>query len=390
MKPGESALVGSPPYPVDDPFGWFEPFPVPGTPHADPGVAIAPDAVRQMLLEARVDACGLQPTRTASTIESYIGSVRTLFRQAGASTDLEADERLTVTIGWFGDQHGSWRKSVVRHHRAALLWAVGSLVEAGLADRGDLRRWLSDLQRKPNPCSPQAPPRTSARKRMTFTRDEYEELIQHLVRRRSETSWLLAGLIGYGQHFGLRPAEFWHAFVRRHQLVVRCAKATNGRALGTERAYDLHGFDPQLRRGLVMFLRRLRRAAAAASSRPAFQDRLAKALTRACHACGIKPISLYTLRHQAIANAKLFLDRIEVAAFAGHASPRTASRNYARRKSGWGVPLLCRPADDSVGAIRDRSCRGRVGAGPSEDTAPLASGDQSEDDDLTPIGLRRG
>jgi hypothetical protein len=363
---------------------------MPGTPSADPGAAIAPDAVRQMLTDVHVDACGLKPSRTASTIDSYIKSVRTLFRQAGASTDLEADERLTVTIGWFGEQHGSWRRSVVRHHRAALLWAVGSLFEAGLADRSHLRRWLSDLQCKPNPRSPQAPPRTSARKRMTFRRDEHEALTQHLLRRRSETSWLLAGLIGYGQHFGLRPAEFWHAFVRRHRLVVRCAKATNGRALGTERAYDLHGFDPLLRRGLMMFLFRLRRAAAAASSRTAFQERLAKALARACRACGIEPISLYTLRHQAIANAKLFLDRIEVAAFAGHASPRTASRNYARRKSGWGIPLLCRPADDSVRAVRDRSRRGRVGAGPAEDTAPLASGDPSDDDDLTPIGPGRG
>ena len=76
---------------------------------------------------------------------------------------------------------------------------------------------------------------------------------------------------------------------------------------------------------------------------------------------GIKPgdqewVTLYSTRHQAIANAKRAgITETEIAALFGHGSSRTAFRHYARASKGTkGMPFNCRAAPESIAAVRNQ------------------------------------
>jgi integrase len=288
------------------------------------------------------------------------------------------------TIIWCSQQCGRWRSATFRRYRAALLWAVERLAEAGRLDLAEVKRCLDALKCAPDPRPARAAPQTSARKRHGVTLNEIEILVGALSNARTETHRLLRGLLVYGVHFGLRPTEFVHATVRDRQLLVRCAKATNGRAVGASRALLLNGFGPRELRTLAAFFVLLRKAAAAAPSCSAFFDRLRQALRRLCLAHDIEPICLYTLRHQGIANAKVHLGRRALAAYAGHASQQTASRGYARARAGWRTELRCGPDPDTVIAVRPLPQRRFGGAEASPEPSPLA---RAFTDEPPPLGL---
>ena len=342
---------------VDTPFERLEPFPIPPCDQRRSRTTATVPTVEMLLHERRLDASGQLPTRTASTCGTYAQTVRDLVRQADPPLDLETAERLSWTIEWAAAQDGSWRANTIQVYWAALLWAVERLARSGVLDLSDVHRLLDALERRPALRPAVADPRTSARKRKSVHLAELRTLIVALGRPRSETKQILFGLLLYGPGLGLRPIEFRWATVQGDRLLVRCAKNTNGRAVAETRTIELLRFDARALRGLVDFLGDFQKAAAAASSWTAFTERLTRALHRLCRTSGIDPISLYTLRHQAIANAKVHLSRKELAAFAGHASQRTARRGYPSAGSGWGTPLACGPDPASIAAVRPLPAR---------------------------------
>lgn len=351
---------------MDDDFDCFTPMPVPSNGSGWSGrslpTGMAPtasrmhpavqDTVEGLIAARRRDVTGISPTRTPGTLLHYRKTVASLVRQAGTPMDLETVDRLAWTIAWYSTEGGRWSPAVIRHHRACLLSAIEGLAASLDLDIAIVRHLLNVLETRPSPRSASASPRTSARKRMGISKEEFARLFNSLAGGKTETAQLLAFLVGYGVKLGLRPCEFRHAFVKGHQLVVRCAKQTNGRGLGRLRFLDLVGFDDQSVAVLRRFLVRFKCDARKASSWDAFFERLSKALTRACRDLQIPPIAPYTLRHQAIANAKIDFSRAEVAAFAGHLSQQSASRSYARRSGGWRIKPVCRPAPNSIACVK--------------------------------------
>jgi hypothetical protein len=81
---------------------------------------------------------------------------------------------------------------------------------------------------------------------------------------------------------------------------------------------------------------------------------LAERLARICRRLRLVRISLYSLRHAAIATWKRAkLSRIEIAALAGHISIMTASRYYAPSKHGWDPETVCVKADpQTISVVR--------------------------------------
>jgi hypothetical protein len=86
-------------------------------------------------------------------------------------------------------------------------------------------------------------------------------------------------------------------------------------------------------------------------------DILAERLARICRRLRLVRISLYGLRHAAIATWKRAkLSRIEIAAMAGHISIKTASRHYAPSKHGWDPRIVCIKADSqTISVVRQYS-----------------------------------
>jgi hypothetical protein len=303
-----------------------------------------------------LDACALAPTRTPATIAQYRKAAAQLIRRSDPDVDGDDVYRLAHAVGWFASRHGVWVKTTIRHHRAALRQAIDDLDAAvGLEPKvvEDLIERLSGAA--PTPKDRRAPKLASARKRRSFRQDERRRLVIALSGKRTATARLLVGLLFFGPKLGLRPIEWRDAVLRGGSLFIRCAKNTNGRGLAPFRVLTLSGFDQRALAALDEFLADFKREAARARYWQRFHERLAKALTRACAEIGVKKIALYTLRHCALATAKRAMSPQEVAAFAGHASVRTAQQSYAKRRHGWRLAKVpARPAVEMVAKVRVR------------------------------------
>ena len=209
-------------------------------------------------------------------------------------------------------------------------------------------------------------PKTSAKKRRKVSVRELDKLMQHLAASKSRDDHLVAGMIGHGIALFLRPSEFLKARVEGTMVVVVNAKATNGRGNGVERSRDFSEYDARALANLDGLLRILAEKAKAEEPRKLI-DRLGKRLTRACKKVGIKPITLYTIRHAGMATAKRWMTAREVAASAGHAAERTASSHYAKARSGLkGLKLGGLPTKESLSRVRSANT-----SRPAPDPDPL-------------------
>jgi hypothetical protein len=247
-------------------------------------------------------------------------------------------ETIVDVVHWFCSKSGCWSLSTIRQYRAALTFTIG-LLRLPRAVREHL---ATRLAHGPEP-RPQGPRRTSARKRKS-------------LRATRDSSWpddkLIHGFLAFGPAIFLRPREYLASRVEGNLLITRNAKATNGRGNGTERGRELDMGPRDIAR-LVAFLEDLADAVRAAGSTGRLMGRLSARLARICKAQGIARTSLYTLRHVGMATAKSWMSPLEVAAAAGHASTRTASSHYAKKRRGWGIRLGGLPTATSLAAVRE-------------------------------------
>ncbi len=189
------------------------------------------------------------------------------------------------------------------------------------------------------------------------------------VRSRSRWSqataiWLTAGLL-----CGLRPSEWERTYLheiedkkalygRRAWLFVICAKATNGRGFATSRTIDLSTFDDESLasvKDMVNLAATWRRAGTFRENQNTCAQLLANGV-RWLWPRRKMTISLYSARHQAIANWKAAgLSRVEIAVLAGHASIMTAAEKYGRKSSGWsGVKAIPSAVQEELTIAHER------------------------------------
>jgi hypothetical protein len=112
-----------------------------------------------------------------------------------------------------------------------------------------------------------------------------------------------------------------------------------------------------------MLLVRLKARAAEIGFKRLWQ-RMASLIARACKRIKIARVSLYTSRHQGMANAKAWMSDEQVAAAAGHKTTRTAALHYAKRRSGWGdkIRQVCPPHDADVARVISVDQKARMDA----------------------------
>ncbi len=309
---------------------------------------------------AQVDACGVVPTRTSDTVMQYHEHYKRLLKLSGAPSNYDEASRLEWTIRWFSSRNGQWAPATIRTYRAALACFAEPYTAGVDSDGGRSARLRTAIaSASPEPRSPNEPPRTSARKRIYFSVDERNRLSVHLMEGASKTNRLLAGYVVFGTMIAARPSEWQSAHVFDGALIVSCAKRTNGRGVGDSRAILLDMLTATQRAGLEKFVVEMGKAAGTAESWKRFHWRLAKALRRACIRLGIPPICLYSARQQGLATAKRRMAPEEVAAFAGHASARTARRHYGHRSGGWRIDFGVRPCPEVVALVRTPTSAGR-------------------------------
>jgi hypothetical protein len=298
-------------------------------------------------IAARVDATGRQVSKTPDTVASYRARYLQLARTAGIDPQNYRFQNYTRVVDWFASQDNQWAPATISQYRGAIIQAIEDGVSNLTAE--EVENLVARLAEGPSPRR-SGPRRTSARKRKSIPRPEFVRLIQWLIVGRHPDDLLIARLLNHNVRLFLRRIEWQTAAVQDGFLVVRNAKATNGRALGLERRRNLGDYGAAGVRDLCDLLTTLTVLAAKAGGYKNLWGRLASRIARACKQVHIRRVAPYTTRHVGMANAKSWMSPAEVAASAGHKTTATATSHYAKRRTGWGdkVERVARPSAEDV------------------------------------------
>jgi integrase len=286
-------------------------------------------------------------TRTSKTEEHYESKARQICHRAARELGYELTDSVSpIAVS----EHlitrkpeiarNTWKlyKNALRSHFRAL---ADDAKDA--ATEEELRAAIALLDAEPSTGALRRGIRTSATKQKQFKRDDFDQLLEYLTEHvgrhkfaNALRTWLLAS-----RFTGLRPCEWEDAGLTdadgRPCLIVRNAKATNGRGNGSYRTLDLSKASIANINALYDMMEMLEGYEADLGF-SALQERLAdymKRATRSCFGRRKKYPTLYSLRHQFVADAKRSgHSQAEVAAMLGQASDETATRHYARAVSG--------------------------------------------------------
>ncbi|MFL9867602.1 site-specific integrase [Paraburkholderia fungorum] len=281
-------------------------------------------------------------TRTKETIDGYLARAHGLLCRIADEMQLSEDAYPAPSdvVAYMRRHASEWKWATFRQYQACLVCRYE--MEFERTGYPLFQKTADEIRLLPYvDCKPEREiGRTSSRKRKGIPKRDYDVLVANLANpsrdgdySRRTALWLMSAIVT-----GLRPCEWQHANLSEDQaaLVVRNAKATNGRATGEHRVIPVHSGDLPIVRAHLESLRELQARGIQFS---AIQKGCSQALRRLCKALWPgdtkRTYALYSARHQFSANAKAIASPDEVAALLGHRSIRTARRHYAQRRSAW-------------------------------------------------------
>lgn len=368
------------------PFGSeFRSGPVLGVPvhvpEPDDEMADLVEARRRRIAQRReTDGVGTAPTRTPSTVQMYATCGRQLKDRYRREHMLSLrDEPNPVSFAnWLLGIRATVKPTTWRVYRQAAISTIQAMdsheVEQALAmieaaidlDFGEAR--MTHVRRDAEGEGE----RTAAHKAKSITYEQFTIVVRDLPRA-SHSSYVrpLAAWIVAGMATGLRPSE-WEAATfsyvddprarrgRRVYLHVANAKATNGRANGERRTLDLTNLSDE---GLEAVERFVEYAAdwahdgAFMKNKNACSRILREVSPILFRSPNGKLLTLYTLRHQFVANMKTVYPAEELAALLGHSATDTQGVWYGKKRSGWApehIRDVPAPVESEVALVRKR------------------------------------
>jgi hypothetical protein len=296
------------------------------------------------------------PTRKPETVLDYGRRGQVLLKRdkrlhGEAADTVEAFARLCEDEEWV------LCPATTRNYKAAMILTIENEVAAGTCDPGHAADGIAKLAELLLSCRGKPEPRTSRRRIMDVTQEEVQLVLDHLnwrfaAGKRDAADEALCMLVALTPRFGLRPCEWATAEIANGKLVVPNAKNSNGRAPGSSRPFSLEKVPEQMVQAIGRLIEKMKALIETYGTRQQAHNVLAERLARICARLGLVRISIYALRHIAIATWKRArLDRIEIAALAGHVSVKTSSRHYAPARRGWNPKIVCVSADPQTMAI---------------------------------------
>ncbi|NMX77621.1 site-specific integrase [Pseudomonas sp. WS 5532] len=287
------------------------------------------------------------PSRLEKTNEQYVIKALSVCSRAAQSYGIDSPHSvppLTVIEHLIARKpsiaRNTWKqyKNALRHHFTLLLAASTEKVL-----QEELQAALTLLDTVTSEGTLRFGTQTSSLKQKGFKRPDFIRLLAYLDQNEGKhryarplKTWLKATYL-----VGLRPGEWHSAGVTEIQgrlvLIVENAKATNGRGNGEHRSLDLGDLTPDEMSDIHEMIAMLEGYAGEIDF-DVLQTRIGdymKYATRHCFGKRAKYPTLYSMRHQFSANAKLAGNsKAEVAALMGHGSDETAGEHYARKVSG--------------------------------------------------------
>jgi hypothetical protein len=301
------------------------------------------------------------PSRKPQTDRSYAMGGQQLLNRAMRQYP-NASDVVDAFIHLCGDPKWVLRPSTTRTYKARIIKRIEIEVAAGRCDPdraiAGIKKITKLLERlRGNPDA-----RTSRLKCMDVMPEEVELISDDLQSRLAVDKpdiidEALLGFVELEPRYGLRPCEWERARVSGPMLVVQNAKYSDYRAPGLDRRIPLERVPKKLVLGAAALIGMITKLIEMHGSWENVHDILAERLARICARLRLVRISLYSLRHAAIATWKRAkFSRIEIAALAGHISIKTASRHYAPSKHGWDPKTACVKADpQTISVVRKYS-----------------------------------
>ncbi len=308
-----------------------------------------------MPVQAKLDDSAPVPSRKPETDLSYEkGGQKLLDRAMRLFPD--ASDPIEAFIHLCDDPEWVLRSSTTRTYKARIVKCIEVEVAAGRCDPQSaiegIERTTELLdQRRGNPEA-----RTSRLKCMDVTREEIQFIADDLRRRiavkRDIVNEVLLLYVQLDPQLGLRSCEWQRARIVGRTLVILNAKFSNDRAPGVDRRISLERVPAQIVLGVKRLIEMIGTLVEMHGSWEKVHGLLAERLARICKRLRLVRISLYSLRHAAMATWKRAkLSRVEIAALAGHISITTACRHYAPGKHGWDPKTVRVNADPQTIAI---------------------------------------
>ena len=315
------------------------------------------------------------PTKTSETKAAYLRRAE----QLKASIERALGRKCTVTQ--FADALIETKRphlsaATWRQYRSAACYGLERHCVATPELKDEIDVALARLRTTP-PCKKvDGAARTSQQKSKKLPVDDLVAIQYFVLAGQSPKRQALADYLTAADLTGLRPCEWRRAQLRKSavpgfewELVVLCAKRTNGRSHGDSRTLRFVELDPHLVATVMRWLHVAQEAEKAGT-----YHKLSKALGTLMHDCCMELFSrrkqrptMYTPRHQAGARWKAHyvkpdatpeeqeLGRTIVAALLGHGTDETATRHYARpgqaERASSGLPI---PVADPAEVARVR------------------------------------
>lgn len=307
------------------------------------------------------------PSRLQKTEMSYAIKAKYICSQAARASGHTSPNTvpLTTVVEYVISRKPTYSRNTWKQYKNALRYHAEQMIEIQhekvVAEEAQAA--IRMLDRETSEGCMKSGTRTSALKQKTFKKADFDKVIAYLQEHvgkhryaRTLSIWLKASRLT-----GLRPSEWEHADLTQiysvPALVIRNAKATNGRANGVERTLLLDRITDEelgLIEDMIEMLVGYETEIPFSKLQKLLGDYMNRA-TRNCFGKRQKYPTLYSSRHQFSADAKLSgLSKAEVAALLGQASDETAGIHYARKISGESE-IKITPLASEVRTVRIRS-----------------------------------
>ncbi len=282
--------------------------------------------------------------RRRETDDAYAKRGRQQLKRAQAKYP-DAEDAVDAFSRLYADPDLELRSASTRSYKAAVIFTLKKEADEGRLEPQRALEGIEEISRLLVECRAQPEPRTSRLKCIEVSEEEVSLVSNDLRQRAGKADTLdltLRLLLEVCPEIGARPSELEHARLVGHTLVMLNGKHSHGRAPGITRHISLERMPSIVRDATACLLVAIKRLTTQYGSTERVCRMLAERLARVCKRLRLVRISLYALRHIAIATWKRAgLDPIEIAALAGHVSTRTAWQHYARGKHGWHPNKVC-------------------------------------------------
>ncbi|MEG3619774.1 hypothetical protein V5T82_15015 [Magnetovibrio sp. PR-2] len=278
-------------------------------------------------------------TRTTQTEEDYYKTCETLFLRHMRECHPESERFDPIAfVEWLISLKPTLKEASFRNYKASVLFGLKNFDDGSSC----LEEAITILQREPQTgCLKGKSYKTSNKKEKKYPPKILDRVLDELLRDIGKYKYnpQLVCILIATIAVGLRPVEWGKTDIQQNEetgerlLIVKNAKATNGRGNGEDREINITNLPPEIHKAIeyiVEFATNSENWGLEYDRISCLHARLQKKIRPRARTS----YTIYSARHQYIANLKHLGVFDDIADLVGHKGKRTATEHYGRKQAG--------------------------------------------------------